>query len=324
MEDIPKLPWSQKLSYGVGHVLNDITASLWFTYLIVYLQFVLCFNTSLAGLLLLVGQVSDALSTILVGYESDTSVEGYIYRKYGRRKTLHLLGTLCVILSFPFIFTKCPGCENASEWAIFVFLAPLVVIFQFGWACTQVSHLALIPTITSNDSERELLNILRYSFDVISDTMAYIAVLVVFETMSNGNIDDLSITRDDSLKFTVISFLLVGVGAGFAVIFHIGVKENQPHHNKPTTKTPRKLGSLKWTYWLKNKHFYQVATLYTVARMFQNFVGVFIPLYLQESLGLTQDFLAKIPLVMNLSGFLASLLLRLMLKFCGKKVSFYN
>ncbi|XP_076358071.1 major facilitator superfamily domain-containing protein 12-like [Tachypleus tridentatus] len=322
MENIPKLPWSQKLSYGVGHVLNDVTASLWFSYLIVYLQFVLCFNTSLAGLLLLVGQVSDAFSTILVGYESDTSVENCIYRKYGRRKTLHLLGTLCVIISFPFIFTKCPGCENASEWAVFIFLAPFVVIFQFGWACTQVSHLALIPTITFNDSDREFLNILRYSFDVIADIMVYVGVMVVFETMSNGSTDGLSITRDDSLKFTVISFLLVGLGIVFSVIFHIGVKENQPHHNETTRKTPEMFGSLKWTYWLKNKHFYQVAVLYTTARMFQNFVAVFIPLYLQGSLGLSQDFLAKIPLVMNLSGFLASWLLRLLFNFCGKKVSY--
>lgn len=29
--------WS-RLSYGVGHVLNDLTASMWFSYLLLYLH----------------------------------------------------------------------------------------------------------------------------------------------------------------------------------------------------------------------------------------------------------------------------------------------
>ena len=31
----------QKLSFGTGHILNDLCASVWFSYLLVYLQFVL-------------------------------------------------------------------------------------------------------------------------------------------------------------------------------------------------------------------------------------------------------------------------------------------
>jgi hypothetical protein len=33
--------WGQKLSFGTGHVLNDLCASVWFSYLLVYLQYVL-------------------------------------------------------------------------------------------------------------------------------------------------------------------------------------------------------------------------------------------------------------------------------------------
>lgn len=33
--------WVQKLSFGTGHVLNDLAASVWFSYLLVYLQYVL-------------------------------------------------------------------------------------------------------------------------------------------------------------------------------------------------------------------------------------------------------------------------------------------
>ena len=41
------LTLGQRLSYGVGHVLNDLAASMWFSYLLVYLQFVLQVSFSL-------------------------------------------------------------------------------------------------------------------------------------------------------------------------------------------------------------------------------------------------------------------------------------
>ena len=64
-------------------------------------------------------------------------------------------------MTFPFLFIDCITCSNASNWAKFVYFAPFVVIFQFGWATTQVSHLALIPELTSCESERVELNARR-------------------------------------------------------------------------------------------------------------------------------------------------------------------
>ena len=54
-ENIPlivrtKLSLITKYSYGVGHVLNDLCASIWFSYFLVYFHNVLQFNNSYAGL----------------------------------------------------------------------------------------------------------------------------------------------------------------------------------------------------------------------------------------------------------------------------------
>jgi len=73
-----------------------------------------------------------------------------------------LPGTLCVALSFPFLFMDCIGCtESTPEYAQFIYFAPLVVIFQFGWACTQVNHLALIPDLADNAGDKVALNSIR-------------------------------------------------------------------------------------------------------------------------------------------------------------------
>jgi Na+/melibiose symporter-like transporter len=107
-----KLTIAKKLSYGVGHVLNDLTASMWFSYLLIYLHRVIGFTNSLSGYMMLIGQVADAISTIFVGFESDRSEHGL--RNYGRRKSWHLAGVLCVLFSFGFMFNLCPTCENAA------------------------------------------------------------------------------------------------------------------------------------------------------------------------------------------------------------------
>lgn len=43
------LPSAQRLSYAVGHFLNDLCASMWFTYLLVFYHSVLGFQSFYAG-----------------------------------------------------------------------------------------------------------------------------------------------------------------------------------------------------------------------------------------------------------------------------------
>ena len=69
-----------------------------------------------------------------------------------------------MIVSFPFIFIQCISCVHSSENAQFVYYAPFIVIFQFGWASTQISHLAMIPELTSSDNSRVELNAIRFVF----------------------------------------------------------------------------------------------------------------------------------------------------------------
>ena len=71
-------------------------------------------------------------------------------------------GTICVICSFPFVFNKCIECENSPDWAQFIYYAPFVIIFQFGWASTQINHLSLIPDLTGDEGERVELNGMRF------------------------------------------------------------------------------------------------------------------------------------------------------------------
>lgn len=94
-----------QIGYGIGHILNDVCASLWFTYLLVFFHLVLQFSASQAGNLMLIGQIVDALATPFVGYHSDR-MDNTISTKYGKRKLWHLFGKLSSFMHYYYKICK--------------------------------------------------------------------------------------------------------------------------------------------------------------------------------------------------------------------------
>jgi len=127
-----KLSLKTKLFYSVGHVYNDLTVSIWFSYTLLYFKFQ--FDDSLAGALILIGQVADAVASPFVGFESDKNPNIWICR-YGRRKTWHLLGVIMNSIT-PLVYSTPFGCDDVSQcsqWSRFLYYSVLIIIFQSGW-----------------------------------------------------------------------------------------------------------------------------------------------------------------------------------------------
>lgn len=150
-----RLPVNQKFCYGVGHILNDLAANVWFSYLIIYLTKVARLSNSDTGLVAMLGQVTDGICTPVTAILNDKTV-----CRYGRRKIWHLVGSLCVSLSFPLLFARLLG-DEASDSLKLGYYIGVAAVFQFGWGCVQISHLSLIPEIAVRESEKVELNAIR-------------------------------------------------------------------------------------------------------------------------------------------------------------------
>lgn len=79
--------------------------------------------------------------------------------------TVHFLpGTISVFASFPFIFNPCIGCdEKTPQTTGMIYAIPFIIIFQFGWAATQISHLSLIPELVTCEHAKVELTSYRYT-----------------------------------------------------------------------------------------------------------------------------------------------------------------
>ncbi|XP_046912468.2 major facilitator superfamily domain-containing protein 12 [Dermatophagoides farinae] len=324
----------QKLAISMGHVFNDLCAAFWFTYLLIYMHFVNQFNSNTSGTLMLVGQVADGLATPFVGIECDRKLD-WFFCKYGRRKCWHLIGTLCVFLSFPFLFNQCIGCENSPEHSQIIYYAAFITIFQFGWAAVQISHLSLIPASTPHSSERIELNSYRYAFTVFANITVYILMWLLLKT--NDEQSGSQISPSDASTFRNVAFIIIGMGTVFTLIFHAGTRERNTDNDGEVMdqeqQQQQQVATLStdlrdecrvtvWHGWLKEIRFYKVALLYMGTRLTINLTQVYIPNYLQESLYLPKKSVAYIPLVTYTSGFLSSFLMKYINQTLGKKVTY--
>lgn len=309
-----RIPFKTQFFYGIGHVLNDVCASMWFTYLLVFFHLVLQFDNSKTGMLLLIGQIADAIATPFVGYHSDHS-DGFWFAQYGKRKVWHLFGTICVIGTFPFIFSPCINCNSNHDWAQIFYYSMFIIVFQFGWAAVQISHLSLIPELTPNEHDRTKLTAVRYSFTVISNLLVYVITWTVLH-LNNG--ESSKIGPGDEYKFQHVVWIVLSFGTICSVLFQFFIKEL--HSDVSYMNSGQLRTSVKDL--LTNIKIYQVAVVYMSSRLFVNLTQVFIPLYLHETLSMSASSLALLPLVMFIGSFCTSLPLEKINRCFGRRITF--
>lgn len=307
-----------QIGYGIGHILNDVCASLWFTYFLVFFHLVLEFTAAEAGYLMLIGQIVDALATPFVGYHSDHT-NNFISARYGKRKLWHLFGTGCVLLSFPFIFMECLSCNTTHKWAQMFYFAAFIVIFQIGWAAVQISHLSLIPELADDPHVRTHLTAIRYGFTVFSNIFVYVMTWMILHF--TGNCDKEQVGPADAWKFRQIMLIVLSVGTLASVLFHLAVTEKQ---SRILISNDENESSTLHSDILRKFLLYQVAGIYMSTRLVVNIAQVLIPLYLHRTLGLAVRALAVVPLAIYLGSLAAAGVQRLAPRSFTRKLSYLS
>ncbi|EFN89248.1 Uncharacterized MFS-type transporter C19orf28 [Harpegnathos saltator] len=114
-----------KLAYALGHIFNDLAAAMWFSYTLIYLQRVVLLQPIIAGGLLLLGQVVDAVMT---------PVFGFVVDRYCKKKTWHILGSVMVTLTFPVIFGGFASSFSSLVMVLYsAQVSAAVIVFVVTW-----------------------------------------------------------------------------------------------------------------------------------------------------------------------------------------------
>ncbi|VDK51156.1 unnamed protein product [Anisakis simplex] len=294
------------IGYGIGHFYNDLCASMWFTYLMLFFEKVLNFKSSLAGALMLIGQVTDAVSTPLVGMASDGSLMPSFLLRFGRRISWHAIGTICVSISFPFIFNKCFACcSTTSEGWRLVWFLPFIMLFQFGWASVQISHLALIPELSGTQRCRSIMGSIRYSFTVVANLSVF-GLLAIF--LNSGT--QRGISSADLVHFRNSALIVIGAGLFTSFIFYLTTREPQSGRRmsrlNSITSEASIMMKMSWRNWFRYLQFYEIAILYMLSRLYINVSQVYFPFYITLAQNYPKQYVAILPIVSYTSSFIVS------------------
>jgi Na+/melibiose symporter-like transporter len=344
------LPRVTVFSYSLGHVLNDLTAACWFSYLLLYLEKAQGLSPLQAGVVLFCGQIFDGLATPAVGIFSDRS-RGLPALGLGRRKLWNLGGAIIVALCFLGVFGSCvvcvlsaPGAPPPTSAARAASAAVFASLFNVGWAAVQVSHMALVPELTSDDVERVLLNSARYANTVLSNCFVFLVMLAVLKGAIPTGVPDGSDDYNKATTYQTLSFIVLGVGGVCTALFLAGTPEplkssgaaqlegeggaydelsavaaplveqdaEAAREAVPPTAPAALSGAgarpaqMAWRNWLELRAFYLVTAVYALTRLATNVSQVYLSFYVTASLRMDETAIALVPLLLYISQLTAT------------------
>ena len=192
-------------AYSVGHFANDLCASMWFIYLSYYLIYVVDLSSNVAGLALLSGQITDGITTPIVGVLSDK-----VACKCGQRNAWYYFGTFLVMPAFLCIFLDFP--LSGTFETIWYITWP--AIFNVGWASVQISHMAIVNALSFSQRKRDQMVIRRNAFTYAANIFALGFSLILFFFVKNSGI-----------QFRVLSLTCIGLGACTSFFYMCNVIE---------------------------------------------------------------------------------------------------
>ena len=93
-----------------------------------------------------------------------------------------MIGTICVLVSFPFIFLPPIGLDVKEEQlSVTVYYSIFFIVLNFGWATAQTSHLAMIPEMSGSENNQINLTAIRNAATAVSNILAYCTTWIFFE-----------------------------------------------------------------------------------------------------------------------------------------------
>ena len=160
----------QQFSFGVGHVINDVTRLLMISFRLVFLMKVVRMSASNAGWIILFSRVTNAvIFRPMAGYLCDKVSIPVLSRRHGKKKSWHLIGIVLQVVSMPLLFSNCLVCSSEpSQWELIAYYGTVNTLGWISIILIETAHLSLIPFIAKDQKEAVKLNSLRFENCLIS------------------------------------------------------------------------------------------------------------------------------------------------------------
>jgi len=175
-----KLSLGTKMAYGAGDMGAGITATLLAFSLLIFLTNVAGLDPALAGRVLLIGKIWDAVNDPVVGVLSDRTRS-----RWGRRHSWMIFSAIPFGVFF-FLQWIVPNFSNdpeANQTALFWYYAIISILFNMAFTGVNLPYTALTAELTQDYNERTSLNSFRFAFSIGGSLIALALGQVLFKAI---------------------------------------------------------------------------------------------------------------------------------------------
>lgn len=171
-----KLTFSHKLAYGVGTTGISMTGNILAFFVMFFFTDVVGLPAYLAGSILMIGKITDAISDPIIGWWSDRTRS-----PWGRRYPWIIFGAGPFCLSFAMLWIV----PDWNPWVLFGYYAFMAVAYNTAYTAVFLPYVALTPELSQDYNERTNLNSFRFTFSIGSSLLALVLAQWIFELVPN-------------------------------------------------------------------------------------------------------------------------------------------
>lgn len=173
-----KLDLKTKLAYGAGDLGPAITSNIAIFYLLLFFTNVAGIPAGLAGSILMIGKIWDAVNDPVVGVLTDKTQS----RRWGRRLPWMFYGAIPFGLFFflQWIVPQFTANQSSNIWPLFWYYVAIGIMSQAFFTIVNLPYTAMTPELSQDYDERTSLNSFRFTFSIGGSILSLIFAQIVF------------------------------------------------------------------------------------------------------------------------------------------------
>lgn len=188
-----------------------ITANILAFFLLFFFTNVAGLNAALAGSILMIGKIWDAVNDPLVGVLSDRT-----QHRWGRRLPWMLWGAIPFGIFFflQWIVPRFSADPAINQWGLFAYYVIISLLFNTAYTAVNLPYTALTAELTQDYNERTTLNSFRFTFSIAGSILSLILAQVIFSVIKPETAQQAGSCDASTLQYVVLG----GVTAFLSVL----------------------------------------------------------------------------------------------------------
>ena len=215
-----KVPFREKIGYGVGAVGLDLSYGLFYSYLSLYLTNALGISPLFLLILAPIARLWDGINDPMMGTLVDISNS-----KMGKYRPWILRGAVANAVVLCLLFNN-PGIDTKSVW-MYVYVAVFYVLWGMTNTLADIPYWSMRPSFATEEKDRNFISTIARTFSGLGQGIVLILTAPIVAFFGRSSADSLSAMTPESLragfgKWSIIASVLLVL---FAFICVISTKE---------------------------------------------------------------------------------------------------